>query len=140
MAASLKLVFRSPVVGYVPDERRGLARLLFDKRFEQYTAKLGVRPLVDFYSTDPADLDWQIDDPIERERLKAKLGPAQYFPATDCLRTVHALLQALAEPKARIPLPPLVSKDGLARELIGVAEGLLAAEDQGVSFYLDNEM
>jgi hypothetical protein len=94
---SVKIVFECPVERYKPTDRCALQSVLFDRSFEALTSALKVQPLSKFYSSDPSSLDHQIDDPVERERLKLKHGPAEFFQPSDGLITVRTLLTYLKQ-------------------------------------------
>jgi hypothetical protein len=139
VGSSVEIVFERPVEGYQPDDRCALASVLFDPTLEDLTRSLRAMPLTEFYSTDPASLDYEIDDPADRQRLKASMGPAEYFQASDGLRTVRALLDHLR--KAQLPPIPASRRTNLQSDLVAELsemEGSLElAQQQGVRFYLD---
>jgi hypothetical protein len=139
VSSSVDIVFERPVEGYEPDDRCALASVLFDSALEELTHSLRVMPLTEFYSSDPASLDYLIDDADDRERLKATMGPAEYFRPSDGLLTVRALLTHLR--KAQLtPVRASDRKDlqsDLVAELTEIERSLELAQQQDVRFYFD---
>jgi hypothetical protein len=139
VSSSMTIEFEGPVKGYEPDDRCALASVLFDRTFQAFTQSLHVKPLTAFYSSDPASLDHEIDSPDDRERLKARMGPAEYFQPSDALITISALLTRLRQAE----LPPIPGnrrknlQSDLVVELSEIERSLQLAQLQDVRFYFD---
>jgi hypothetical protein len=135
MSSSIDIVFDREVAGYLPDDRCSLAYVFFDPLFEEYARLLNVLPLKAFYSDDPKSLDWQIDDPVVREKLKKELGPARFFSPVDGLVTVRALLAKLKNTPIAMTRPGRDLNSDLLKELAEVEQALQQAEVEGARFY-----
>ena len=135
MGSSIDIVFDREVAGYLPDDRCRLADVFFEPQFAEFARQIDVSPLTAFYSDDPESLDWQIDDPVVRERLKKELGPAKYFNPADGLVSVRALLTQLKNTPFTITKPGRDLTRDLLEELAEIERVLQQAESQGARFY-----
>ena len=135
MSSTIDIVFDREVKGYSPDDRCSLAYVFFDPQFEELAQRVGVSPLTAFYSDDPKSLDWQIDDPVVREDLKKKHGPASFFSPGDGLVSVRALLAQLKKSPLSMTRPGRDLNRDLLNELAEVEQSLHQAEVEGAKFY-----
>jgi hypothetical protein len=135
MSSTIDIVFDRKVAGYEPDDRCSLAYVFFDPEFEELARRVDVVPLKAFYSDDPKSLDWQIDDPVDRERLKKELGPARFFRPSDCLISVTAMRDQLKNAPLSMTMPGRDLNCDLLKELAEVEQALYLAEAQGAEFY-----
>jgi hypothetical protein len=92
---------------------------------ERLAVRLGVPPLIDFFSADENSMALLIEEGAGNPELLEKLPPTQWYPAQDGLTTVNALVSALREdPRQLGPEGPLVlaELDEYARVLKKTAE------------------
>ena len=137
MSTTVYIKFDRKIAGYEPQDRCSLAYAFFEPRFEEIARQLAVPPLATFYSSDPADLDHEIDDPNDRELLKKKLGPAQYFSPTEGLISVRAILDQVRKKPFQLKRRGTNRVQNLAVELAEVETALQLAEEQGAKFYFE---
>jgi hypothetical protein len=64
---------------------------------ERLALRLGVRPLIEFFSADENSMALLIEEGAGNADLLRRLPPPQWYAATDGLATVTALLGALRE-------------------------------------------
>jgi hypothetical protein len=62
---------------------------------EQLALRLGVRPLIEFFSADENSMALLIEEGAGSADLLRRLPPPQWYPASEGLETVNALLDAL---------------------------------------------
>jgi hypothetical protein len=74
---------------------RSLAR--HEDALERLALRLGVRPLIEFFSADENSMSLLIEEGAGNPELMKKLPPPQWYGAGDGLATVEALLSALRE-------------------------------------------
>ena len=74
---------------------RSLAR--HEDAVEKLALKLGVRPLIEFFSADENSMALLIEEGAGDQELLHRLPPPQWYSPEDGLRTVRALLEALVE-------------------------------------------
>lgn len=74
---------------------RSLAR--HEDALEQLALRLGVRPLIEFFSADENSMSLLIEEGAGNPDLIRRLPPPQWYPPHDGLTTVHALIQSLDE-------------------------------------------
>jgi hypothetical protein len=92
---------------------------------ERLALRLGVRPLIDFFSADENSMALLIEEGAGNPELLRKLPPTQWYSAEDGLATVTALVESLREdPQQLGPEGPLVlaELDEYARVLKKTAE------------------
>ena len=77
---------------------RSLAR--HEDALERLALRLGVRPLIEFFSADENSMSLLIEEGAGNLELMRRLPPPQWYSPEDGLRTVRALLMALdADPQ-----------------------------------------
>ena len=77
---------------------RSLAR--HEDALERLALRLGVRPLIEFFSADENSMSLLIEEGAGNQELMRRLPPPQWYSLEDGLRTVRALLLALeADPQ-----------------------------------------
>jgi hypothetical protein len=96
MAASMYIV----VEGEDPEfdifvNGRSLARN--EDALERLALRLGVRPLIEFFSADENSMSLLIEEGAGNQDLLQRLPPPQWYSAADGLATVKSLLIALAD-------------------------------------------
>jgi hypothetical protein len=74
---------------------RSLAR--HEDALERLAMRLGVRPLIDFFSADENSMALLIEEGAGNQELLRKLPPPQWYSPTDGLATVRGLLRVLRE-------------------------------------------
>ena len=65
------------------------------RRLERLALRLGVRPLIEFFSADENSMSLLIEEGAGNQDLIRRLPPPQWYSAEDGLRTVRALLLAI---------------------------------------------
>ena len=83
---------------------RSLAR--HEDALERLALRLGVRPLIEFFSADENSMSLLIEEGAGNPEIMRRLPPPQWYTAADGLVTVRALLDALVEE------PQLLGTDG----------------------------
>ncbi len=79
---------------------RALARN--EDGLERLAIRLGVRPLIDFFSADENSMSLLIEEGAGNPDLLQKLPPPQWFGGDDGLASVRPLLQALRDEPAQL--------------------------------------
>ena len=74
---------------------RSLAR--HEDALEKLALRLGVRPLIEFFSADENSMSLLIEEGAGNPEIMRRLPPPQWYSAGDGLATVRALLGALVE-------------------------------------------
>ncbi len=74
---------------------RSLAR--HEDALERLALRLGVRPLIEFFSADENSMSLLIEEGAGNQELIRRLPPPQWYAPEDGLVTVRALLEALRE-------------------------------------------
>jgi hypothetical protein len=74
---------------------RALAR--HEDALEQIALRLGVQPLIDFFSADENSMSLLIEEGAGNPDLIQRLPPPQWYPPQDGLTTIHALIRSLNE-------------------------------------------
>jgi hypothetical protein len=74
---------------------RALAR--YEDALERVALRIGVRPLIEFFSADENSMSLLIEEGAGNPDLMRRLPPPQWYSAGDGLMTVQALVAALAE-------------------------------------------
>ena len=72
---------------------RSLAR--HEDALERLALRLGVRPLIEFFSADENSMSLLIEEGAGNQELMRRLPPPQWYSPEDGLRTVRALLMTL---------------------------------------------
>ncbi len=109
---------------------RALAR--HEDSVERLALRLGVRPLIEFFSADENSMALLIEEGAGNPELLRKLPPPQWYPAADGVATVTALLEALRdEPHQLGSEGPLV-----LAELEEYARVLKKTEERGLRWHL----
>lgn len=96
MAASMYIVVEGDDPGYdIFVNGRSLAR--HEDSLEKLALRLGVRPLIEFFSADEISMSLLIEEGAGNPELVRRLPPTQWYRGGDGLATVRALRSALAE-------------------------------------------
>jgi hypothetical protein len=96
MAASMYIVVEGEDPGYdIYVNGRALAR--HEDALERLALKLGVRPLIEFFSADENSMALLIEEGGGNPELIRRLPPPQWYTANDGLTTVRALLAVLRD-------------------------------------------
>lgn len=74
---------------------RALAR--YEDALERVALRLGVRPLIEFFSADENSMSLLIEEGAGNPDLIRRLPPPQWYSASDGLDTVQALVAALKD-------------------------------------------
>jgi hypothetical protein len=94
MAASMYIVVEGEDPGFdIFVNGRSLAR--HEDALERLALRLGVRPLIEFFSADENSMSLLIEEGAGNQELMRRLPPPQWYSPEDGLRTVKALLVAL---------------------------------------------
>jgi hypothetical protein len=94
MAASMYIVVEGEDPGFdIFVNGRSLAR--HEDALERLALRLGVRPLIEFFSADENSMSLLIEEGAGNQELMRRLPPPQWYLPEDGLRTVRALLMAL---------------------------------------------
>lgn len=109
---------------------RSLAR--HEDAMEKLALKLGVRPLIEFFSADENSMALLIEEGAGDQELLHRLPPPQWYSPEDGLRTVRALLGALVED------PQQLGTEGIQviSELREYAEVLEKTSDRKLRWHL----
>jgi hypothetical protein len=99
---------------------------------ERLALRLGVRPLIEFFSADENSMALLIEEGAGNPELLRKLPPPQWYPAEDGVATVTALVQALKEE------PHQLGAEGalVLAELEEYARVLKKTEERGLRWHL----
>ena len=96
MAASMYIVVEGDDPGYdIFVNGRALAR--HEDALERIALRLGVRPLIEFFSADENSMALLIEEGAGNPELMKKLPPPQWFAPDDGLETVRALVDVLRD-------------------------------------------
>jgi hypothetical protein len=96
MAASMYIVVEGEDPGFDTFVNgRSLAR--HEDALERLALKLGVRPLIEFFSADENSMSLLIEEGAGNQELLRRLPPPQCYSPGDGLKTVQALVDALEE-------------------------------------------
>jgi len=74
---------------------RSLAR--HEDALERLALRLGVKPLIEFFSADENSMSLLIEEGAGDQDLVRRLPPPQWYPAGEGLKTVRALVGALQD-------------------------------------------
>jgi hypothetical protein len=96
MAASMYIVVEGEDPGFdIFVNGRSLAR--HEDALESLALRLGVRPLIEFFSADENSMSLLIEEGAGNQELMRRLPPPQWYSPADGLSTVQALLDALMD-------------------------------------------
>jgi len=96
MAASMYIVVEGDDPGFdIFVNGRSLAR--HEDALERLALRLGVKPLIEFFSADENSMSLLIEEGAGDRDLIRRLPPPQWYPADDGLKTVRALVAALQD-------------------------------------------
>jgi hypothetical protein len=96
MAASMYIVVEGDDPGYdIFVNGRALAR--HEDALERIALRLGVRPLIEFFSADENSMALLIEEGAGNPELMRRLPPPQWYAADDGLKTVRALVGVLRD-------------------------------------------
>jgi len=96
MAASMYIVVEGEDPGYdIFVNGRALAR--HEDALERLALKLGVRPLIEFFSADENSMALLIEEGAGNPELMRRLPPPQWYAADSGLATVQALVKVLQD-------------------------------------------
>jgi len=96
MAASMYIVVEGNDPGFDTFVNgRWLAR--HEDALERLALKLGVKPMIEFFSADENSMSLLIEEGAGNQELIRKLPPPQWYSGGDGLETVRALLEALRD-------------------------------------------
>jgi hypothetical protein len=131
MAASMYIVVEGEDPGFdIFVNGRSLAR--HEDALEKLALKVGVRPLIEFFSADENSMSLLIEEGAGDQELLRRLPPPQWYSPADGLKTVWALLQALQDD------PQQLGTEGkqVLSELREYAEVLEKADDRKLRWHL----
>jgi hypothetical protein len=95
MAASMYIVVEGEDPGYdIFVNGRALAR--HEDALERLALRLGVRPMIEFFSADENSMSLLIEEGAGNPDLMRRLPPPQWYAPQDGLVTVRALVEALS--------------------------------------------
>jgi hypothetical protein len=96
MAASMYIVVEGEDPGFdIFVNGRALAR--HEDALEKLALRLGVKPLIEFFSADENSMSLLIEEGAGNPDLIRRLPPPQWYPARDGLTTVRTLFVALKD-------------------------------------------
>ncbi len=109
---------------------RSLAR--HEDALEKLALSLGARPLIEFFSADENSMALLIEEGAGNEDLLRRMPPPQWYPPADGLRSVRALVAALAEE------PQMLGTEGgqVLSELREYERVLAKTEERGMRWHL----
>ncbi|HEY2039654.1 MAG TPA: hypothetical protein VGG95_08310 [Edaphobacter sp.] len=94
MAASMYIVVEGVDPGFdIFVNGRALARN--EDALEKLSLRLGVRPLIEFFSADENSMSLLIEEGAGNRELLHRLPPPQWYSASDGLATIEALVGAI---------------------------------------------
>src|ERR1700679_2174350 len=96
MAVSMYIVVEGEDPGFdIFVNGRSLAR--HEDALERLALRLGVRPLIEFFSADENSMSLLIEEGAGNPELMRRLPPPQWYSAEDGLKTVKALVECLKD-------------------------------------------
>ena len=131
MAASMYIVVEGEDPGFdIFVNGRSLAR--HEDALERLALRLGVRPLIEFFSADENSMSLLIEEGAGDQELIRRLPPPQWYSAGDGLKTVRALLAALQDE------PQQLGSEGeqVLSELLEYAQVLEKTRDREMRWHL----
>jgi len=101
MAASMYIVVEGEDPGFnIFVNGRALAR--HEDAIEKIALRVGVKPLIEFFSADESSMALLIEEGAGNPELLKKLPPPQWYRGEDGLPTVTALIAALEDDTAQL--------------------------------------
>ena len=131
MAASMYIVVEGEDPGFDTFVNgRSLARN--EDALERLAFRLGVRPLIEFFSADENSMSLLIEEGAGNQDLMRRLPPPQWYSPGDGLRTVRALVEALSDE------PQQLGTEGeqVLSELLEYAQVLGKTRDRNMRWHL----
>jgi len=131
MAASMYIVVQGDDPGYnIFVNGRALAR--HEDAVERLALRLGVKPLIEFFSADENSMALLIEEGAGNPELLKRLPPPQWYAPQDGLNTVTALVAALREE------PQQLGTEGalVLAELEEYERVLLKTQERGLRWHL----
>jgi hypothetical protein len=131
MAASMYIVVEGEDPGFdIFVNGRSLAR--HEDALERLALRLGVRPLIEFFSADENSMSLLIEEGAGNQELIRRLPPPQWYSPADGLITVRALLDTLSRE------PQLLGTEGaqVLSELREYAQVLEKAQKREMRWHL----
>jgi hypothetical protein len=131
MAATMYIVVEGDDPGYnIFVNGRALAR--HEDAVERLALRLGVRPLLEFFSADENSMALLIEEGAGDPELLRRLPPPQWYAAADGMATVAALAAALREE------PQQLGSEGplVLAELEEYAAVLKKTQERGLRWHL----
>ena len=96
MAASMYIVVEGEDPGYdIFVNGRALAR--HEDALERVAMRLGVKPMIDFFSADENSMSLLIEEGAGNPELMRRLPPPQWYSPNDGLNTIAALIGTLRD-------------------------------------------
>jgi hypothetical protein len=96
MAASMYIVVEGEDPGFdIFVNGRALAR--HEDALERLALRLGVRPMIEFFSADENSMSLLIEEGAGNPDLMRRLPPPQWYSAGDGLKSVQALVECLKD-------------------------------------------
>ena len=131
MAASMYIVVEGEDPGFdIFVNGRSLAR--HEDALEKLALRLGVRPLIEFFSADENSMSLLIEEGAGNQELMRRLPPPQWYSPSDGLSTIQALLGALMDE------PQQLGSEGeqVISELMEYARVLKKTHDRQMRWHL----
>src|SRR5438270_13470178 len=131
MAASMYIVVEGEDPGFdIFVNGRSLAR--HEDALERLALRLGVRPLIEFFSADENSMSLLIEEGAGNQDLLRRLPPPQWYSPEEGLKTVQALIDALGDE------PQQLGTEGeqVLGELLEYTQVLVKARDRGMRWHL----
>jgi hypothetical protein len=131
MAASMYIVVEGEDPGFdIFVNGRSLAR--HEDALERLALRLGVRPLIEFFSADENSMSLLIEEGAGNPDLIRRLPPPQWYAPQDGLTTVRALLRAFSDD------PQQLGSEGeyILSELLEYAQVLEKTMDRNLRWHL----
>lgn len=101
MSASMYIVVQGEDPGY-DIFVNGTSLAMHEGAVERLALRLGVKPLLDFFSADESSMALLIEEGAGNPDLLQRLPPPQWYAAGDGLATVNALINALQQDPLQI--------------------------------------
>ena len=131
MAASMYIVVEGEDPGFdIFVNGRALARN--EDAVEKLALRLGVRPLIEFFSADENSMSLLIEEGAGNRELMQRLPPPQWYSPSEGLVTVEALMRALEHE------PQQLGSEGeqVLSELVEYRRVLKKTEDRKLRWHL----
>ena len=131
MAASLYIVVEGEDPGY-DIFVNGSSLAQHEDAMERLALRLGVKPLLEFFSADENSMALLIEEGAGNPELLTQLPPPQWYAAADGLATVLALVAALREDPSQIGTEGVLVMAELEEYVIVLRK----AEERGLRWHL----